>query len=445
MPDTQYYSESFPAIFTSQTQWIIDNKAARNIVFVTHEGDIVNQNTTTQWQRANTSLSMLDGVVPYGMGPGNHDQPTTMFNQYFPYTRYQSEPWYGGHYPEPERQQLPVVLWRRAGLRDRPSRVLPARGEPSHGPIRVFKSYPDRIGIMTTHGYLNESAQRTVHGCTSTQYLWDGLAVPNPNLHFMLSGHVHDESRRTDVANGHPVFQMLADYQDRAERRRRLAADPAIRAGREQDLRADLLAVAEPLRNRRQQRVHARLSRWAARSTTLETIDGRERVGRCSSRRRRSSTTRTYEWKVTVDQHAAARAARARCWTFTTAPDGSINRSPVAARPVTQHAGRRIGGHHAECVRRRRRRISTYTIVTGPTHGTLTGTPPPWSTSRPRTTAVRTASRSVRTTAMRTATPRPCPSRCSQSTIRRIATANPTSVQAGSTLSVTCSGSARQR
>ena len=43
-------------------------------------------------------MSMLDGVVPYGMGPGNHDLPTTIFNQYFPYTRYQSEPWYGGHY-----------------------------------------------------------------------------------------------------------------------------------------------------------------------------------------------------------------------------------------------------------------------------------------------------------------------------------------------------------
>ena len=69
---------------------------------------------------------------------------------------------------------------------------------------------------MTTHAYLNEAAQRSTHGCTSTQYLWDGLAVPNPNLRFMLSGHVHDESRRTDIANGHPVYQMLADYQERA-------------------------------------------------------------------------------------------------------------------------------------------------------------------------------------------------------------------------------------
>ena len=41
------------------------------------------------------------------------------------------------------------------------------------------------------------------------------LKMPNPNLHFMLSGHIHDESRRADVAHGHPVHQVLADYQDR--------------------------------------------------------------------------------------------------------------------------------------------------------------------------------------------------------------------------------------
>ena len=50
---------------------------------------------------------------------------------------------------------------------------------------------------MTTHAYLNElGAAHRSHGCANTQYLWDGLAVPNPNLRFMLSGHVHDESRR---------------------------------------------------------------------------------------------------------------------------------------------------------------------------------------------------------------------------------------------------------
>jgi len=38
LPDTQFYSESYPATFAAQTQWIVDNKDAMNIVYVAHEG-----------------------------------------------------------------------------------------------------------------------------------------------------------------------------------------------------------------------------------------------------------------------------------------------------------------------------------------------------------------------------------------------------------------------
>ncbi len=217
MPDTQHYSEAYPEIFTVQTEWIVANKAARNIAFVTHEGDIVEHNSlAAEWERANSSLSLLDGVVPYGMGPGNHDQPTTLYNQYFPWTRYAPEPWYGGHYQDLNDNNF--QLFSAGGL---DFVIVHLAFCPPAGAVAwadgVLKAYPGRIGIVTTHGYLNELAQRSVHGCTSTQYLWDGLAVPNPNLHFMLSGHVHDESRRADELHGHPVFQMLADYQDRPE------------------------------------------------------------------------------------------------------------------------------------------------------------------------------------------------------------------------------------
>ena len=61
LPDTQFYSESYPAIFDNQTQWIIDEAENLNVAFVTHEGDIVNQATVSaQWQNANRSLSKLD-------------------------------------------------------------------------------------------------------------------------------------------------------------------------------------------------------------------------------------------------------------------------------------------------------------------------------------------------------------------------------------------------
>ena len=38
LPDTQFYSESYPGIFTNQTQWIVDNKDRLNIKFVIHVG-----------------------------------------------------------------------------------------------------------------------------------------------------------------------------------------------------------------------------------------------------------------------------------------------------------------------------------------------------------------------------------------------------------------------
>ena len=216
LPDTQHYSEAFPAIFTSQTQWIKDNKAARNIVFVTHEGDIVqNAGTVSEWIAANQSMSILDGVVPYGMAPGNHDEPSGNYNIYFPWTRYDGLPWYGGHYQTLNDNNyqffsgggMDFVI---VHLDFCPTTAVVAWGN------SILNSFPDRIGMMTTHAYLNTSAQRTTHVCGDTQYLWDGLVPTTPNLHFMLSGHVHGEGRRTDIANGHPVYQMLADYQDRS-------------------------------------------------------------------------------------------------------------------------------------------------------------------------------------------------------------------------------------
>ena len=42
IPDPQNESQHAPAMFTSQTNWIVNNKATNNIVFVTAAGDMVN-------------------------------------------------------------------------------------------------------------------------------------------------------------------------------------------------------------------------------------------------------------------------------------------------------------------------------------------------------------------------------------------------------------------
>jgi VCBS repeat-containing protein len=373
LPDTQHYSEAYPAIFTSQTQWIVDNRDTRNIVFVTHEGDIVqNYGNTTEWVRANQSMSLLDGVVPYGMGPGNHDQPTTLFNQYFPFTRYQSEPWYGGHYQTLNDNNY--QLFSGGGI---DFVIVHLQFCPPAGAVTwadsIFKMYPERIGIMTTHGYLNEAAQRTVHSCTNTQYLWDGLAVPNPNLHFMLSGHVHDESRRADVANGHPVYQMLADYQDRA-------------SGGEGWLRILRFVPAEntvyvqtysPWLNRFETDANSEFTLdfpMAGAFTTISTTNADSGATVFATPPHQLEPDTAYEWKVTVT-NSSGRSRTGPVWRFTTAFDGTINRAPVAqSQNVSAEEDGSVsitlGASDPEG------NPLTYSIVSDPTHGTLSGTPP---------------------------------------------------------------------
>jgi hypothetical protein len=218
LPDTQKYtaSASYAPILTEQTQWIVNNRASRNIVFVTQTGDLVDTyNNTTMWNYANTSFSVLDAQVPYGVLPGNHDLPTTSFNLYFPYTRYAAQPWYGGHYGANNDNSF--QRFSAAGI---DFVILHLQFNPPTAVIAwadaVLKANASCRAIVTTHGYLNVSGARTVDVMGSTEHLWTQLVQPNPNVHFFLCGHEAGEFARTDTVDGREVHQLLADYQARA-------------------------------------------------------------------------------------------------------------------------------------------------------------------------------------------------------------------------------------
>ncbi len=101
LPDTQFYSESYPEIFCEQTDWIIANRSRLNIAYVSHMGDIVNEGADqNQWKNAVNCIGKLDGKIAYGIIPGNHDtnkanNKSTGFenyNSYFPAKKFRSEP-----------------------------------------------------------------------------------------------------------------------------------------------------------------------------------------------------------------------------------------------------------------------------------------------------------------------------------------------------------------
>lgn len=112
IPDTQAYkglgTKSQPeskdpvtnAIFEAHTRWISENLDRQHIVFVSHVGDIVDVNHHNEWKVARACMDKLHGKVPYGISVGNHDLTSkgdsSLFQEYFPASRFQDFKWYGG-------------------------------------------------------------------------------------------------------------------------------------------------------------------------------------------------------------------------------------------------------------------------------------------------------------------------------------------------------------
>jgi len=232
LPDTQYYSQNAPGMFIAQTQWIVDNRIARNIAYVVHLGDVVQNGRLsppptydfdrTEWDRANAAMSLLDGAgIPYGVGVGNHDydqagngdSTTTAFNEYFGVSRFQGRPYYGGYYGSDNDNHYD--LFTASGIDF--VVIYIAFKEPSPSPAvlnwadSILKTYPNRVGIVMNHnlfpyvGLPNFSA--------SGQAIYDELR-DNNNLVMMLAGHVTNEVYRADTYNGHTIHSILSNYQE---------------------------------------------------------------------------------------------------------------------------------------------------------------------------------------------------------------------------------------
>jgi uncharacterized repeat protein (TIGR02543 family) len=238
LPDTQFYSSSLnggsPAIFNAQTQWIVDNKAARNIVFVTQLGDCVqngdNGGNPVEWNVANTAMSkledplttMLQHGIPFGIAVGNHDQSpggnpngtTTFFNQFFGESRFLGRPYYGGHFGTNNDNHY--QLFSASGL---DFIVIHFEYDQSANATvlawanNLLQTHSNRRAIVVSHHIINSGFNASFS--SQGQAIYNALRG-NPNLFLMLSGHVSPpEGQRQDVFNGNTVNSLLSDYQGR--------------------------------------------------------------------------------------------------------------------------------------------------------------------------------------------------------------------------------------
>jgi hypothetical protein len=227
LPDTQFYSESYPSTFTAQTNWIVNNAADRNIAFVTHVGDVVNvYNNTTQWANAVTSMSVLEGAlpgypegIPYGIAMGNHDNnygaDSSYYNTNFGVSRFNGRTYYGGHYGSNNDNHY--GLFSGSGLDFIIIHV--AYDDVSLNTAildwadGLLKTYSNRRAIVVYHDTVLTGNPGPFS--TQGQAIYDALK-DNPNLFLMLGGHTAGEGRRSDTFNGSTVYSLLSDYQSRS-------------------------------------------------------------------------------------------------------------------------------------------------------------------------------------------------------------------------------------
>lgn len=239
LPDTQGAINRNPAMFTSQLNWIVANKAELNIPIVLHVGDIIDWDTDDHrmWKTADEGFRILDEAhIPYALAVGNHDTAavtiggsaaagdvhanlriTNEFNTFFPVSRLTAQQ---GRY-EPRKSDSAWYTFQAGGLK---WLVLTLELWPRQAPLNwaktVAANHPDYNIIVLTHSYLTSNGEilqnNGGYGDLSPQVLYDQLVSQYPNILLVLSGHTDSSAWRNDMGiNGNCIYQILQDYQQK--------------------------------------------------------------------------------------------------------------------------------------------------------------------------------------------------------------------------------------
>lgn len=243
LPDTQKYADRYPHIFESQIAWILDNLEERNIVFVSHLGDVVDDvMDRNQWRVAERALSKLDGKVPYAIATGNHDMEPDgsafFLNHYFPVSKFEKHAWWGDSF-QADTSDLPVG--QTQGIKNSYQKLTVGGNklllvhleycppdEVLDWAHAVIKQHPDHQTLIAAHAFINGFSSRRdterpkcyhhTEGKNDGEDIWQKLVVAgdNENIKLFMNGHFSNPQgaiQRTDSHNGKQIHQLLSNYQ----------------------------------------------------------------------------------------------------------------------------------------------------------------------------------------------------------------------------------------
>ena len=240
--DTQWLSRYKPAKMEKLYDWIVANAEAKKIAHVFGLGDITDAWNTAdkenEWIRAEQYISKLNGVVPYSLVRGNHDE-SKYFNKYFATQSYMSQ--FDGFMVEGDIRNSYREF--TIGTTDYLFITLDygASDEILAWANSVVLKYPNHRVVVTTHAYhgydgghlnadnvpssgnikTNTDVDTSVgdnagRGYNNGLQIWEKFISLHPNIFLVMSGHTPLEDvfvLQTEGVHGNTVTQMLIDAQ----------------------------------------------------------------------------------------------------------------------------------------------------------------------------------------------------------------------------------------
>lgn len=232
-------------VLESQTKWIAENIQNQNIVFVSHVGDIVDRNVQDQWIKARECTDVIHGKVPYGISLGNHDITSngnsSIFQQYYPASRFTEFDWYGGFYEVNDNTDVSgnnANSYQLFSVEGIDFLILHLECNAPDGVLQwangILEKYEDRFAIISTHMFLGPSGKPIkaedffnapkgvmkwikINGDdrNTSQQMWDKCFSKHKNIQLIFCG----DQRGTNAMylelkgnKGNIVYALLSDY-----------------------------------------------------------------------------------------------------------------------------------------------------------------------------------------------------------------------------------------
>ncbi|MEM7384103.1 MAG: metallophosphoesterase [Verrucomicrobiota bacterium] len=238
IPDTQYESDE-PRILTAMTDWMVANKEAENIAFVSHVGDLVewspinSSRSDDRWENIIDTMYRLDGHLPYSAVCGNHDYDdkdggssgnkngdASVYLNHFGPAKFSGRSWYRGSDTDGLKayqifqtgdQQILHLGMAYPVDRDGFSEAV-AYGE------SVLDAHPNLPVIITTHYYLNGRGRYDSDETGHSEFgdlVWENLISNRDQVFMVLCGHTGPANHRLlRNNNGRPVMEIMRGKSD---------------------------------------------------------------------------------------------------------------------------------------------------------------------------------------------------------------------------------------